>query len=117
MANIEELMAGARDTITVRRVYGEPYEKDGVTFIPAASVRGGGGAGEGDGGEEAPTGSGGGFGVSARPVGAFAIRGDELTWVPAADTTRVIIVGEVVGIVALLVIRSIFRARRKRVGA
>ena len=114
---LEDLMAGARDTMTVKRVYGEPYETDGVTFIPAASVRGGGGAGGGDGGESAPTGSGGGFGVSARPVGAFAIRDGELAWVPAADTTRVIILGEIVGVVALLVIRSILRTRRKRAGA
>lgn len=114
MTKIEELMEGARDTITVKRVFGEPYVKDGVTFIPAASVKGGGGAGEGEGGEKAPAGAGGGFGVSARPVGAYVIRGDDVSWVPAADTTRVIIVGEVAGIVALLVIRSLFRARRKR---
>ncbi len=117
MMKLDELMAEARDTITVRRVYGEPYEKDGVTLIPAASVRGGGGAGEGEGGGSAPAGAGGGFGVMARPVGAFVIRGDDVSWIPAADTTRVIIVGEAVGIVALLVIRSILRARRERAGA
>ncbi len=115
MTKIDELMDKARDTMTVKRVYGEPYVKDGVTFIPAASVKGGGGAGEGEGGEKAPAGSGGGFGVSARPVGAYVIRGDDVSWVPAADTTRVIIVGEVVGVIALLVVRSVFRARRKRV--
>ncbi|MDF1596437.1 MAG: spore germination protein GerW family protein [Acidimicrobiia bacterium] len=113
MTKIDELMDKARDTMTVKRVYGEPYVKDGVTLIPAASVKGGGGAGEGEGGEKAP-GAGGGFGVSARPVGAYVIRGDDVSWIPAADTTRVIIVGEVVGVVALLVVRSIFRARRKR---
>ena len=32
-----------RDAITVRRVYGEPYQEDGVTIIPAAHVVGGGG--------------------------------------------------------------------------
>jgi uncharacterized spore protein YtfJ len=75
---------------------------------------GGGGGGEGDGGDEAPSGTGGGFGVIARPVGAYQVKDGELTWVPAADTTRVIIVGQVVAIVALLVLRSILRRRRAR---
>jgi uncharacterized spore protein YtfJ len=116
--NLEELMEGARDAINVKRVYGDPYEKDGIVFIPAASVRGGGGGGEGEGegaeGEGSGSGVGGGFGVSGRPVGAYQIKDGEVTWVPAADTTRVVIMGQVVGIVALLVLRSIFRRRRKR---
>ena len=118
MPNIEEIMAGARDAMTVKRVYGDPYEKDGIIFIPAASVRGGGGGGEGEGegmeGEGSGSGSGAGFGVSARPVGAYQIKDGEVTWVPAADTTRVIIMGQIVAIVALLMLRSIFRRRRKR---
>lgn len=114
MTKIDEFIDKVHDTMTVKRVYGEPYVKDGVTFIPAAAVKGGGGAGEGEGGEKAPAGAGGGFGVSARPVGAYVIRGDDVSWFPAADTTRVIILGEVVGVVALLVVRSIFRARRRR---
>ena len=112
MTKLEELMAGARDNLTVKHVYGEPYEKNGVTLIPAAAVRGGGGAGEGERGE-ADGGAGGGFGMTARPVGAYQIRGDEVSWIPAADTTRVIILAEVVAIVAMLVIRSIIRAKRK----
>ena len=51
--------------------------------------------------------------MTARPVGAYQIRGDEVSWVPAADTTKVILFSEVVAIVALLVIRSILRARRR----
>lgn len=120
MPDIDKLLQGARDAITVRRVYGEPYEKDGVTLIPAAAVRGGGGGGEGEGegpeGEGAGSGSGAGFGMTARPVGAFQIKGDEVSWVPAADTTRVIILAEIALIVALLVFRSIRRARHTRKG-
>lgn len=108
-----ELISEARDSLTVRRVYGEPYETNGVTFVPAAVVRGGGGAGESENGENAP-GRGGGFGMMARPVGAYQIRGDEVTWIPAADTTRVIIVSQIVAIVALLVLRSLLRGRQKR---
>jgi uncharacterized spore protein YtfJ len=36
------------DALTVKRVFGEPYEKDGVTIIPAARVQGGAGAGGGE---------------------------------------------------------------------
>lgn len=111
MSKLDDILEGARDTVNVRRVYGDPYEKDGITFIPAAAVRGGGGAGEGEDEDSASSGSGGGFGVLARPVGAYQIKGGEVTWVPAADTTRVIIFGQVVAIVALLVLRSIFRFR------
>lgn len=113
MTSLEELTAGARDTLTVKRVFGEPYEKNGVTVIPAAAVRGGGGAGESEPGESTPGGMGGGFGMTARPVGAYQIKGDEVTWVPAADTTRVLIFSQVVMIVALMVFRSILRARRR----
>ena len=110
MAKLDELMTGARDTATVGRVYGEPYEKDGVTLIPAASVKGCGCGGEGEQGGPFP--GGGGFGMSARPVGAFQIKDDEVTWIPVADRTRVIVLSQAVAIVALLVLRSILRARR-----
>ena len=114
MTKIDDLIEGTRDVFSASRVYGDPYEKDGVTFIPAAAIRGGGGAGEGDGGETAPTGSGGGFGMIARPVGAYQIRDGEVTWIPAADTTRVIIMAEVVVMVGILAVRSILKKRRAK---
>jgi uncharacterized spore protein YtfJ len=114
MKTFDEILTDAQDAITVKRVYGEPYQQNGVTFIPAAAVRGGGGSGEGDPTENTPGGRGGGIGMSARPVGAYQISGDEVRWVPAADVTKVIITGQIVAIVALLVIRSIFRTRSKR---
>jgi uncharacterized spore protein YtfJ len=113
MSRIDDIVAGARDSATVQRVFGEPYEKNGVTFIPAAAVRGGAGGGEGEGGEDQPSGGGGGFGVTARPVGAYRIKDDEVTWIPAIDATRVAIMGQLVGIVALLVLRSIIRTKKK----
>jgi uncharacterized spore protein YtfJ len=42
---VQDVIAQARDALTVKRVFGEPYEKDGVTIIPAATVQGGAGGG------------------------------------------------------------------------
>jgi uncharacterized spore protein YtfJ len=109
----QEVIAQARDAITVKRVFGEPYEKNGLTIIPAARVRGGAGGGGGEGPEGQGKGSGTGFGVSARPVGTYAIRGDEVTWRPAVDVNKVILGAQVVAIVALLTVRTIVKARAK----
>lgn len=114
MTKVDEILSEAREALTVKRVFGEPLSQNGITIIPAAAVRGGAGGGEGDAGESTPGGAGGGFGMSARPVGAYQIKDDEVAWVPAADTTRVIIVAEIVAIVALLVMRSILKRGRRR---
>lgn len=114
MSKVDEILQGARDTLTVGRVFGEPFEKNGVVVIPAATVRGGGGGGEGEPGEGQPGGTGGGFGMSAHPVGAYQIKGDQVTWVPAPDVTKVIISSQVFAIVALLILRSILKRRSKR---
>lgn len=107
--NALEAVQQTRDAITVRRVYGDPYQEEGVTVIPAAHVIGGGGGG-GD-----TLGNGGtGFGLSARPVGAFVIKGGDVQWRPALDLNRAIFMGQIVGIVALLTIRSIAKAFAKR---
>jgi uncharacterized spore protein YtfJ len=102
MPNVDEILEGARDAISVRRVYGDPIEQEGVTVVPAAKVGGGGGGG----GDDAQNG-GAGFGLGARPVGAFVIRGDQVSWVPAVDVSRVLLYG----LAALLIVRSIVRGR------
>ncbi|MDP9265158.1 MAG: sporulation protein [Chloroflexota bacterium] len=104
---IQETLAQAQEAMTVKRVYGEPFEKDGVTIIPAAAVRGGGGGGGGDGG-------GVGYGIVARPVGAFIVKGGEVTWKPAVDATRVALRAMLIPIVGLLVFRSVVLAIAKR---
>jgi uncharacterized spore protein YtfJ len=108
-----DLIAQARDTLTVKRVFGEPYEKDGVTIIPAARVLGGAGGGGGEDQHGQAKGSGSGFGMIARPVGALVIRDGQLSWQPAVDVTRIVLGGQVVAIVALLTIRGIIKARAK----
>lgn len=110
---VQEVLAQARDAMTVKRVFGEPYEKNGITVIPAARVQGGAGGGGGEGPEGQGRGSGTGFGLSARPVGAYLIRGDDVTWRPAVDLNRIVLGGQIVAIVALLTIRAIVKARTK----
>jgi uncharacterized spore protein YtfJ len=111
--DVQEVIAQARDAITVKRVYGEPYEKNGVTVIPAAKVQGGAGGGGGSGPQGQGEGSGSGFGIAARPAGAFLIRGDEITWRPAVDVNRIVLGGQIVAVVALLTIRAIVKARAR----
>lgn len=111
------IMDQVRDVVSLsgRQVFGEPYERNGVTVIPAATVMGGGGGG--DGGDNAGnTGSGGGVGLTARPAGAFVIKGDDVTWMPAFDLNRVILGAQVVAIIAMLTWRSVAKARARRLG-
>jgi uncharacterized spore protein YtfJ len=110
---VQEVLAQARDAMSVKRVFGEPYEKNGVTVIPAARVQGGAGGGGGEGPEGQGRGSGSGFGLAARPVGAYLIRGEEVTWRPAVDVNRIMLGAQVVAIVALLTLRAIVKARAK----
>jgi uncharacterized spore protein YtfJ len=102
--NVDEMLQGVRDAMAVSRVYGEPIERNGVTLIPAADVRGMGG-----GGSDTEHNGGGGFGVTARPVGVWVIRGDEVTWEPAIDQTRLALRGMLFAMVLLLVIRSVVK--------
>ena len=112
--DVRETIEQAKDSMTVKRVYGDPYEKNGVTVIPAARVQGGAGGGGGEGPEGQGGGSGSGFGVNAKPVGAFVIRGDEVAWRPAIDINRIIMGGQLIALIALLVVRSIAKARAER---
>src|SRR2546421_12164004 len=93
--NVNEVVAQARDAITVKRVFGDPYEKDGITIIPAASVSGGGGGGGGGGPPGQGGGSGSGVGMGARPAGAFIIGNGTVRGEPAVEPNRLIGLGTV----------------------
>ena len=110
--DVQQLMEGTRDALTVRRVFGDPYERDGVTVIPVARVQGGGGGGQGEAPEQA-AGSGGGFGMAARPAGVFTITGGKVRWEPAIDVNRIVLGAQVVAVIGLLVARSIVKSRLK----
>jgi uncharacterized spore protein YtfJ len=111
--DVTDVIGQARDAITVKRVFGEPYEKNGVTVIPAAKVQGGAGGGAGESPEGQGKGSGSGFGISARPAGAYVIKEGEVTWQPAVDVNRAVAVGGVVALFFLFTLRSIAKARAK----
>jgi uncharacterized spore protein YtfJ len=119
--DVQTLLERANDSIHVKRVFGEPIERDGVLVIPAAMVAGGGGGGGGTGTGFGPdgeqqgegTGTGGGWGVQARPVGAFVVRDGVVTWVPAIDWARIAFIGGLVVIAALLTRRSIAQTRAR----
>jgi uncharacterized spore protein YtfJ len=90
-------------------VFGDPYEKDGVTVLPVARVRGGWGGGTS--GEGEVTACGGGFGGEAAPAGAYVIQGDSVQWRPAVDVNRIILGAQIAfAILALAYLRS----RRRR---
>lgn len=111
--NVTEIVDTAREALTVKRVFAEPYEQDGLTVIAAARVSGGGGGG---GGTDASgqQGEGGGFGASAHPVGAYVIRQGRVTWRPAVDANRLAAVLGMVAVAFLLRPRRAGRQHRRR---
>jgi hypothetical protein len=113
---LKEVISGARDVVSARRVYGEPYEKNGLTVIPAATVSGVGGRGTADNGDAEPE-SGGGFGVTARPSGAWIIEDGTVTWKPAVDVNRIVFGGQVIALGAILVAGRILVSHSRRRGS
>mgnify|MGYP001820996062 CR=1 FL=1 len=122
--DIEAIMEKAKASAGPDRVYGEPFERDGLVVIPAAKVIGAGGGG----GEEAttgggdsdatPGGGGGGFVMRSRPAGALVIDPDgSVSWRVPIDPVRIVLGAQLV-LVALfffrwLTIRSQSRANMK----
>jgi uncharacterized spore protein YtfJ len=107
------LLDKVSDNLSVRRAFGAAYEKDGTLIIPVALVAGGGGGGtsrtgrghpasgrrpDGDGPADdaapqdpEPKEAGGGFGGLVLPTGVYVVKGDQVRWVPAVDTTIVVL--------------------------
>jgi uncharacterized spore protein YtfJ len=96
--NVDELLSEARESMSVKKVFGDAIEENGVTVIPVAKVGGGGGGGsdnEGNGGA--------GFGLAARPAGAYVIKDGEVTWKPAANPNAQILGWQLVTAFAVFV--------------
>ncbi|HEY5277619.1 MAG TPA: spore germination protein GerW family protein [Coriobacteriia bacterium] len=125
--DVHEVLNHARDAMTVKRVFGDPYEKGGVTVIPVANVMGGAGGGGGssagvpsgtgdaavaDGAPE--SGYGIGYGLRATPAGVYVIKDGGVEWKPALDANRLALQRAGATIVGLLVLRSIIRTLARR---
>jgi uncharacterized spore protein YtfJ len=107
--DIQELLSKVTSDLSVKRVFGEPIERNGTTIVPVARVRGGAGGGASTG--QGDQGSGGGGGIDARPVGVYVVKDGKVSWQPALDVTRIAIGGQVVAVVLALVLRSVLRRR------
>ena len=134
--DVENLLVKVSDNLSVRRAFGTAYEKDGMLIIPVAIVAGGGGGGTsrtrrgnsaarpGSPLEDSPVAAdiapqdsglmdaGGGFGGLVLPSGAYVVKGDQVRWVPAIDTTIVVLA-------SLSLVRALARTwirRRRRHG-
>jgi uncharacterized spore protein YtfJ len=99
----DDILTRVGDQLGIRRVFGEPIDRDGVTVVPVAVSIGGGGGGN------APEdqGSGGGFGGMVRGIGAYSISNGQVRFVPAVDTTAL-------AAMFVLVVGVVVRARRRR---
>ena len=106
--DLQNVLVGAQEALTVHRVFGEPITVDHTTMIPTASIGGGGGGGA-NGTQE----GGAGFGMHGRPAGMFVLRGDAVTWKPAIDVNRVVLGGQFVAMSAMLLIASLVLRRAR----
>jgi uncharacterized spore protein YtfJ len=109
---VDELISKTKDSLEARMVYAEPVQQDGVTVIAAASVAGGGGGGTGR-DQRGQQGEGGGFGLTAKPTGAFVVKDGKVRWHPAVDVNRVIATIGSITIAALLVAARITKIRAR----
>lgn len=103
--DVDTLLLRAQDATAASRAFGEPIEHDGALLVPVALVMGGGGGGgevEADEVEQ-----GGGFGLIARPLGMFVVRGERVRFKPALGAGPVVL-----GLVLLVLLLG--RRRRKR---
>jgi uncharacterized spore protein YtfJ len=114
MALVQELMKSWQDSFTVRRVFGDPVEKDNVTVFPVARISGGGGGGGATSADEGEAeGSGGGFGGTAQPAGVFVIRADDAEWRPALDITVLGLAGIALAALITVTVGGVLRRRRR----
>ena len=109
--DVQALLSKVTDNLMVGRVFGEPIEHGDILVIPVARIRGGAGGGGGTDATTEDSGSGGGGAFEATPAGVFVVKNDTVSWRPAVDVTRIVIGGQLVGVVVALVLRSILRRR------
>jgi uncharacterized spore protein YtfJ len=104
----------AMEQVSAARVFGAPINQDGLTVVPVAKIGGGGGAGGGTEPAGDAAGSGGGFGLTAKPLGVFVLSNGKVRWRPAVDVNKIILGGQLVAVTALLLVRALVKARAAR---
>ncbi len=82
--NATDVVTKVRDAMTVRTAIGEPVVQD----------------------------TGGGFGMTSTPIGAFVIKDGDVSWRPAIDINKIVLGSQIVAVVALLTLRAILKSRR-----
>lgn len=135
---VERMAERVGATATVRAVFGDPIERDGITVIPVAKVRYGFGGGSGSGPvpvglgigapdamsdamEDAPreagrsggSGSGGGGGMTAEPVGYLEIGPDGASFIPITPAMPSPGFLLAAGATAAIVLRALARLLRR----
>jgi len=123
-----DVTRAVNDTLTVRRVFGEAYEREGLLVIPVARVWGATGSGSGSGevgphsetaeehvpaGGQQGHGGGGGYGVHVKAVGVYVVDGSGAHWRPALDLNRVILGGQVLGAVVVSALALAWAVKRR----
>jgi uncharacterized spore protein YtfJ len=99
--DLQNVLVGAQEALTVHRVFGDPITLGDTTLVPAAVIGGGGGGGA------SGAQGGAGFGMQGRPCGVFVVRNGEVSWKPAVDVNRIVLGGQFVAIAALLFAASL----------
>ena len=109
------ISAGLRtilDNADAGKAFGPPIQQDGTILLPVARVGSRGGAGGGPSAVGRQTrGTGGGFGVSAKPLGVYVLRDGKARWLPAVDVNKIIVGGQLLAAVGMLIGATVLRAR------
>ena len=100
--DLQNVLVGAQEALTVHRVFGEPITVGDTTLIPTAAIGGGGG-----GGSNGVQQGGAGFGMQGRPSGVFVLHDGQVSWKPAVDVNRIVLGGQFVAMAALLLVASL----------
>lgn len=104
----QQVLTGAQEALTARRVFGEPIQAEGATVLPVAVIAGGGGGGA-RGNQEGGVG----YGLKARPAGVFVVKNGEAKWRPAVNINLIIAGGQLVALAALMTLKTYLQRSRK----
>lgn len=104
----QQVLTGAQEALSARRVFGEPIQAEGATIVPVAVIAGGGGGGirgQDEGGV--------GYGLKARPAGIFVVKNGDAKWRPAVNINLIIAGGQLVALAGLMTLKAYLERSRK----